>query len=280
MATFPTPTPPRLNIEFGAGSITVATADVSETTVDLRPHGDSESARQLVAASTIEQHGDEIVVKVPRRSGGWLGRSDHLVLRVTAPDATALSAQSGSADITASGSFGTTSVSTGSGDVMLGHVLGSARLRAGSGELRIDAVDGDLDVKSGSGDVEIGNVAGSASIQSGSGDVRLGTGGSALVVKTGSGDVFVGEAADEISAKTGSGDVRVETIRNGDVKVRAASGDISTGVVDGTAAWLDVHTVSGKVRNDLDAADAPADGDDRVRLRLETVSGNIDVARV
>ncbi|MBA2387308.1 MAG: DUF4097 family beta strand repeat protein [Acidimicrobiia bacterium] len=280
MTTFPTPTPPRLNVEFGAGSIAISTGDVSETTIDLQPRRDSESARQLVEATTIEQHGDEIIVKVPRRSGGWLGRFNDLVLRVTAPDGTALSVHSGSADITATGNFGTTTVGTGSGDVMLGHLLDSARLGAGSGDLRIDAVDRDLDVKSGSGNVEIGAVAGSASVLSGSGDVRLGSGGSAVVVKTGSGNVYVGEAAEEISAKTGSGDVRIESIRAGDIKVRAASGDISAGIVNGTAVWLDVNTVSGKVRNDLDATDAPSDGDDRVRLQLETVSGNIDVARV
>lgn len=280
MTTFPTPTPPRLNIDFGAGSITISTADVSETTLDLRPHHDNETSRQLLDATTIVQHGDDIVVKVPKRSGGWFGRSGDLVLRVTAPHGTALSVQSGAADITATGDFGNTDVGTGSGDVMVGHVLDSARLRAGSGQLRIDAVDGDLEVKSGSGDVEIGAVTGVASVQSGSADVRVGTARTSLTVKTGSGDVFVGEAPEDLSVKTGSGDVNVDTIRSGDVRVRAASGDVSTGIVDGTAAWLDVHTVSGKVRNDLDAADAPADADDRVRLQLKTVSGNIDLVRV
>ncbi|CAN5755034.1 hypothetical protein BH20ACT4_BH20ACT4_13830 [soil metagenome] len=280
MTTFPTPSPPRLNIEFGAGSIAISTADVSQTTIHLRPHRDSESARQIVAGTTIEQHGDEILIKVPRHSGRWLGHSNDLVLRVTAPEGTALSVRSGSADITATGDFGATAVTTGSGDVTLEHVLDSARLRAGSGDLRVDVVDRDLDIKIGSGDVEIGAVSGSASVQSGSGDVRVGTGGSALVVKTGSGDVFVGEAPEEISAKTGSGDVRVESIGCGDVKVRAASGDISTGIANGTAVWLDVNTVTGKVRNDLDSTDAPSDSEDRVRLQLETVSGNIDIARV
>jgi len=61
---------------------------------------------------------------------------------------------------------------------------------------------------------------------------------------------------------------------------KAASGDIHAGVRQGTAAWLDVHTVSGRVASSLDATSAPADDDRTVRLHLSTVSGDIDLARV
>ena len=62
--------------------------------------------------------------------------------------------------------------------------------------------------------------------------------------------------------------------------MKAASGDVHAGVTNGTAAWLDVHTVSGHVRSGLDAADAPTSDDRKVRLQLSTVSGDIELVRV
>ena len=76
MHRFDTPTPPRLTIEFRAGTIAIDTADVAETTVDLQPRHDSKATRDAMAATMIEQRGDEIVVLVPspsRRAARPLG---------------------------------------------------------------------------------------------------------------------------------------------------------------------------------------------------------------
>lgn len=274
---FSTPTPPRLTIEFRAGTIVIDTAEVTETTVDLhdrRGDDDSDAVRDTI----IEQRGDEIVVLVPK-DDGFFSRTVDLDLRITAPTRAALHISSGSADITANGEYGTTAITSGSGDVTVGSIADSARLRAGSGNLRLDAVAGDLEVGTGSGDVTVGSVGGRVNARSGSGDLRVGAGGRALRVKTGSGDVAVDIAPDELQATTGSGDVHIGAVERGDVKVRVASGDIYAGVRTGTAAWLDVRTVSGRVSNDLEHTDAPSDEDRRVRLQLESVSGSIRVAR-
>jgi DUF4097 and DUF4098 domain-containing protein YvlB len=277
---FPTPTPPRLTIEFRSGSIDIRSDDVDETTIELRGRRDNEATNRLIAETTIEQRGDDIVVLVPKRSGGIFGRSTDLLLSVTAPRSTALAIESGSADITAEGDFGTTDIDTGSGDMGIGHIAGSARLRSGSGDVRVDTIDSDVDVSSGSGDVQLGSVGGSVTAQTGSGDIRLGSGGKALEVKTGSGDVRVGDAPDWVSAKTGSGDVSIDSVRRGEVSARTASGDIRAGVPAGTPAWLDVRTISGRVSSDLQATDEPSGGEDSVRLQLESVSGDIALVKL
>jgi DUF4097 and DUF4098 domain-containing protein YvlB len=99
-------------------------------------------------------------------------------------------------------------------------------------------------------------------------------------VKTGSGDVAVGRGGDELRATTGSGDVRIDSVERGDVNVRVASGDIRAGVRAGTAAWLDVGTVSGRVSSELESASSPGATDRQVRLRLQSVSGDIELLRV
>ena len=276
---FPTPNPPRLTVEFRSGSVTVHTEDVDETTVDLRGKRDDEATRRLIAETTIAQRGDEVVVLVPKRKG-LLGRSPDLVLAVTAPKLATLAIESASADVTVDGEIASSSIVTGSGDIVVGHVAGSLRMQSGSGDVRAERIDGDADVSTGSGDIQLGTIGGKGSVGSGSGDVRIGSGEGSLDLKTGSGDVEVGTAPERISAKTGSGHVRIDSVGAGEVSARTASGDIRTGVRDGTAAWLDVRTVTGRVRSDLAASAEPGGGEDKVRLQLETVTGDIEVTRV
>ena len=244
------------------------------TTIEL------DGPAEAVSATIVEQRGDEIVVLVPKRIGGFFGRSPDLRLRVTAPRLTSLAIQSGSADVMARGHYGPTRIHTGSGDIDVGTVEDSASLRTSSGTVRVAAVVRDVDVVSGSGDVTLGSVGGALSAKTGSGDIKLDSGGTALRAQTGSGDVSVGDTPDEVSAKTASGDVRLDAITHGDVKVKVASGTIHAGVRTGTAAWLDVRTISGKVRSSLEPDAEPSADEQQVRLQLDTVSGNIELVRV
>ena len=53
----------------------------------------------------------------------------------------------------------------------------------------------------------------------------------------------------------------------------------SVGVAEGVAALLDLRTMSGRVRTDLEASGPPAPGEKHVELILSTVSGNVNVER-
>lgn len=259
MHRFPTPRPPQLVIELRAGTIAIDTDDVDEATIDLHDRiGDTSDA---LRDTVIEQRGDAIVVVAPKHDGLW-HRTVELDLRATVPAGTSLRIATGSASVTARGRYATTSV------------------RSGSGDVNVDAVDGDADVSTGSGRIAVGSVTGATDAKSGSGDVEVGTAGTSLRVKTGSGDVSVARGGDSLRATTGSGDVRIDAVERGDVNVRAASGDIRAGVRAGTAAWLDVRTVSGRVSSELDSASTPGDTDRQVRLHLQSVSGDIELLRV
>ena len=102
----------------------------------------------------------------------------------------------------------------------------------------------------------------------------------ALDVKTGSGNVTVGSAPADLRIRTASGDIRIDVVAEGEVRAKAASGDIQAGVRTGTAAWLDVHTVSGRVASGLDAGRRAGGRRAPVRLQLATVSGDIELVRV
>ena len=46
-----------------------------------------------------------------------------------------------------------------------------------------------------------------------------------------------------------------------------ANGDLDIGIAEGTAAWLEVHTAFGQMRNLLDATGRPAETDETVEVR-------------
>ena len=280
MFRFSTPVPPRLSIETRAGTVEVETADTDETTVELVALNDAKVTHDAIAAATVEQRGDAVIVHLPERFGSFLGRGPSVAVRVAAPHESGLRVKTGSADLTARGTFTTTSIDTGSGDVEVGVVVDSLQVNSGSGDVNVERVDGDAAVRTGSGDVVLGTVGGEASFSSGSGDLDLVAGGRALVVKTGSGNVRVGTAPADLRITTASGRTRIDTVDHGEVRVKASSGDVQAGIRAGTAALLDVRTISGRVRSALDAAAEPASSDRQVRLQLSTVSGDIELTRV
>ena len=279
MNTFTTTKPPRLSVDVKAGTVSIETVDGTETTVDVTPLDDHDVTLDALLATTIDQRGDEVIVHVPGRFS-VLGRSPKLAVAITAPHDARLAVKTGSADVVATGRFGTSVVRSGSGDMTLGEFTDSLRVDAGSGDVRVEAVSKDIVAKTGSGDVDIVDIEGDASITSGSGDIVVGGANRGLVAKTGSGNITVGSAPPDLRITTASGDIRIDVIVEGEVRAKAASGDIHAGVQRGTAAWLDVHTVSGRVSSVLDAADEPASDDRKVRLQLSTVSGDIELARV
>jgi hypothetical protein len=63
------------------------------------------------------------------------------------------------------------------------------------------------------------------------------------------------------------------------VVVETAAGELEIGVREGTAAWLDLVTRFGTVRNTLDAGGAPTPGDATATIRARTSVGDIVISR-
>jgi DUF4097 and DUF4098 domain-containing protein YvlB len=279
MHRFDTPTAPNLRVEFRAGVVGIESEDTSQTTVELTGRRDDQATRDLIADTVVEQRGDTIIVHVPKRGSGFLNRTPELDLRIVAPNGSSLHVRAASADVTAHGTFAGGRIDTGSGDVRVLRLTGAARLRSGSGDVRVDSAEGDLDVQTGSGGIEVGNVSAAASLQTGSGTIDVQHVSGDVRAQAGSGDITVGDAEQDVKTVTGSGTVRIGRVRRGEVTARGASGDIHVGIASGTAAWLDVHSLTGRVSTDLQSTDEPTADAEKVRLHLGSVSGDITVVR-
>jgi DUF4097 and DUF4098 domain-containing protein YvlB len=278
MATYDTPRPVRIRLEFGAGSVTIAATDTTVTTVELHAADGDPDGAAAVAATVIEARGDEVLVLVPRR---WRARrAPHLVLSMTVPAGSPLHAEVASASLVATGRLGRSDVTSGSGDVTLEQVDGDARIMTGSGDIAVESVRADSHLRAGSGAVRVDDAGGSLRVGTGSGDVRVGHARGDFTGKSGSGDLLLEHAAGSVAMASGSGSLRVERIGGGTLSATTASGQVDVGVAGHTATWLDLQTVTGRVDSALEESAPPAPGEPVLELRAKTVSGNMRVRRV
>ncbi len=277
MHAFETPGPTALAVQAGAGRVTISAEDTTRTTVDLTPL--DAAGEEAVAEARVEQNGRTVVVHLPRLRGGLFRQGPAVDVVITCPPGTSLHVKADSAEVRATGTFGDAVVTTGSGNIDVDTVTRAAKLKTGSGSVTAGTVGEALVVTTGSGNIDVAETSRHAVLTVGSGDISIGDLAGEAVTKTGSGDVEVGRLDGSLLTKSGSGSLTVRRARSGQVTARGASGNVDIGVEDGTAAWLDVSTVSGRISQDLAEADAPADDQQRVEITAHTVSGNLRVHR-
>jgi DUF4097 and DUF4098 domain-containing protein YvlB len=150
---------------------------------------------------------------------------------------------------------------TASGEVYLEHAAGDVRFKSASGNLVARQVGGDLRADTSAGQVRAEQVAGY------------------VQVKGVSGEIEIGSAEGGVRVENVSGDVRLGPLGHGDVRVNTVSGRISVDVLAGTGVWLDLQTMTGNARSDLDGLVASAPEQPDLNLQARTLSGDIEVWR-
>lgn len=277
MHTFETPGPTTLVVRSGAGHVIVTATETARTTVELTAL--NAAGQDAVAEARVEQQRSGIVVDVPRHRGGLFRPHPAVGIEITVPTGSTLEVKAESADIEANGTFADAVVTSGSGEVQVGDVTGSAKLKSGSGAVAAGRIGKALVVTTGSGDVRVDHSGRTASVTAGSGDIRIAEVAGDVLTKTGSGDVEVERLGGTLVTKSGSGSLVVRRAASGSVKANGASGSITIGIEQGTAAWLDVSTLTGRVVQELDQTGAPTEDQPRVEITAHTVSGDLKVHR-
>jgi DUF4097 and DUF4098 domain-containing protein YvlB len=273
MHTFETPNPVNLRVELWQGSVDITAEDTQTTTVQLR--GDQD----LIDSAKVEQRGDSIDVLMPKIKSGLFRRGAEVDARIVVPKQSNARVQTASADIRTHGDLGEVDAASGSGDVEIDQAA-EADVRTGSGDITVAKVHGDCTTKSGSAEVALGKIGGDCDVLSGSGDVVIDEVVGKLKIKAGSGDIVVKSTGDGVDAMAGSGDLLLRRVDRGRVKAKTGSGDITVGVANGTAAYLDVMTVTGDVSSELDGAEPPVDGELTAEIFVQTGSGDVVLQRV
>jgi DUF4097 and DUF4098 domain-containing protein YvlB len=277
MQTFQTGGPVDVVVRTGGGQVSITAQDTPESTVELTAL--NSAGEEAAAAARVEHSHGVLLVDVPRRPHALFRGGPQVRVQITCPTGSTLQVRAESADVRADGSYATADLVSGSGDLNLESVTGTAKLKSGSGTVVTGQVDGTLLVTTGSGDVSVDRSGSTATLNAGSGDISIGSLAGDVVTKTGSGDVEVGVLQGSLLTRSGSGDLVVRRAASGAVRATGASGQISIGIQDGTAAWLDLSTVSGRVSQELGETDAPREDQRRVEITARTVSGDLRVHR-
>jgi hypothetical protein len=256
--TFETPEPLSVDVRIAAGTVLVEAAETAQTEVKVEPN--DAAAEEQMEGVRVELRGSSLRVEMPEKRG-FFGRNPSFDVRIRCPQGSGLAARSRSADVQTRGVLDSVDVKTASGDVELQHAERDASVQTASGDVEIERA-GSVAVSTASGDVQIGHCLG-----------RLKTN---LV----SGDLTVRAADGEVESHTVSGDQRLETVGPAAVAANSVSGDVLVRVRRGATVWLDVRSISGDTQSELDVGDGlPADSDQVMELRINTVSGDVRIER-
>jgi hypothetical protein len=256
-------------------------SDRTDTIVEVRPSDPTKKDDVTAAEQTRVEYADgRLLIKAPKswRQLTWRGGGESIDVQVDLPAGSHLRGDAGVAALHCRGRLGECRYRTGVGEIQLDQA-GPVQLKTGGGDVTVDLVTGDAHVVTGSGAVRIDSVEGTAGVKNSNGDTWIGEVTGDLKVNAANGAISIDQARGTVEAKTANGDVRVGEVARGAVVAQTSFGKVEIGVLDGVAAWLDLDTKYGSVRNDLDAAERPGPGEEAVEVRARTSFGDITIHR-
>jgi hypothetical protein len=270
--TFDTPEPVDLRVALPSGNVDVSTHD--QPTTEIIIEGDERAAGEEVE---VEQRGSQIRVKIEPRNR-WGNGHDYDV-HITVPTSSDARVETASAEVHLGGEYGDVRGNSASGEFTV-DVANSVRLETASGEIHVEHLRDDGKFNSASGEINIERCDGSKlEVSTASGEIHVAYAAGDLRANAASGDISIDEVYGDFQAAVASGDVHVEYLHDGEARVETVSGDVDLGVADGTAIWLDIHTMTGDVDVEQEMGGEPEPGQPTLQLRVNTLSGDVHVHR-
>ncbi|GAA5008209.1 DUF4097 family beta strand repeat-containing protein [Streptomyces siamensis] len=277
MPSFDTPEAISATAHVEAGSIQFTAGDRLDTVVEVRPRDPKKDLDVRAADQTeVTYVSGALTVRTPKSN--LFGRTGTVDVTVELPTGSHIDMTGAWAQVLGEGRLGEVRVKTSSGDVRL-DTTGPLHLKASHGSITVDRVEGLAEITTSSGSLRVGLVDGPAVLKNSHGTTTVGAATGELRVSGANGDIEIRRAENSVTATTAHGTLRVGEVARGTVQLETNYGAIEVGVREGTAAWLDVSSGSGQVRNALTASQTPEQTEDTVEVRARTRHGNIDVRR-
>lgn len=281
MATFDTPEPISARIAVTTGEVLITAGKRLDTVVEVRPSNPSKAADVRAAEQVkVDCSRGKLVVKGPslRGSSGLPPHGGSIDVTIEVPTGSTVRGSVAWGALRSQGVLGECRLEVAEGDLRLDRT-GPVHLSTSRGEITVARVEGDAKIGNGSGAIHVDEIDGSATISNDMGEVRIGEISGSLRLTGMHNDFRVDRPHAGVEVKTVHGAVRVAEVTRGSVEITAASAHIDVGICAGTAAKLDVNTVSGSVHNQLQGVDGPAHGDQLVKVRARTLDGDIVIRR-
>ncbi|MDC2960659.1 DUF4097 family beta strand repeat-containing protein [Streptomyces gilvifuscus] len=277
MPSFDTPEAISVTARVDAGSIRFTAGDRPDTVIEVRPR-DPERDKDVRAAEQTEVSYARGVLTVRTKPHRFVGPSGLVDVTVDLPAGSSVDMTGAWTEVVGEGRLGEVWVKNSSGDVRL-DATGPLRLAAAHSSITVERVEGLAEITSNSGNVRVGLVDGPAVLKNSHGTTTVGAVTGDLRVSGANGVIDIARAESSVTGTTTNGPLRIAQVARGTVQLETSNGAIEIGIREGTAAWLDVSSNRGQVRNTLAASEAPEAAEDTVKIHARTNWGNIDIRR-
>ncbi|MBB2948578.1 DUF4097 and DUF4098 domain-containing protein YvlB [Actinoplanes lutulentus] len=279
MPIFDTSEPISVAVDLSVGHVTIAAGDRVDTIVEVRPSNeandsDVEAAQQV----RVDFSTGTLRVTGPKRVFDFSHKTKSVTVSIELPADSRVTAEVQLGDLRATGRLGESRFKTAAGHVSV-EQTGALRVRTSAGDVTATSIAGDADIATGTGRITVGEIDGNAVLKNSNGDTTIAAVTGTVRVRAANGDITVEQAGAGADAKSSNGSVRLGSVARGSVVLETALGNLDVGIASGTAAWLDVNTSFGRVRNLLENSPGPDATDETVEVRGRTTYGDITIHR-
>jgi hypothetical protein len=277
MPTYNTPAPIDLAINLQVGRIEVFAHDRADTVVTVAPSNPAQAVdRRGAEEIKVDFDGRRVTIAVPRPRISWLGPTESVDVKVELPTGSRFTAEIAVGGLRTVGRLGATRVKSSTGPVDL-DTTGDLWLRASHGNVTLTAAEGTIEITADRGQIRVGTVTGDAILKASYGNILVGESGGDLDAKLSYGDLEIMTALSSVAAKTAYGSIELRQVSSGSIQVESGYGPITVGVRPGIAAWLDLSSKEGRVRNELDGDRPPDSSEQTVAVRARTQYSDITI---
>lgn len=281
MPHYETPEPISVTLELGVvGDVRITASDRTDTVVEVRPSEETDESDVKAAQQVrVDYTNGTLQVTGPKARAFDFSRKTRSVdVSIELPSGSQVSAEIQIGDVRSAGWLGECRFKTGAGNAWLGRT-GPLRLNTGAGRITVNGIAGNAEISTGTGKVQIGEVEGTAAVKSSNGDITIDAVTGDARVRTANGEISIDRAGAGVDAKTSNGSIRLGEVVRGSVVLGTAAGNLDIGIAEGTAAWLEVNTGFGHMRNLLEDVTRPDKADETVEVRGRTSYGDVTIHR-
>ena len=278
MPTYATPEPISVDLSLVVSDTRITASDRTDTVVEVRPADPDRSLDvQAVQRTSVEFSDGRLTIRTPKLSSVFRAKYGTVIVTIDLPAGSRVDGDTAMGQFTCAGELGEVRLKTATGDIRVEQAR-APHLKTSTGRMILDRATGHAELN-GAGEIRVREIDGTAAIKNINGDIFVGNSSGDLRAKTANGNITVQCAAGDVDAKTASGNIRLAEVVRGSVDLETTAGELEVGIREGTAAWLELDSKTGMVRNELNATDGPGTATETVQVRARTYTGPIVVHR-
>ncbi|GAA2226450.1 DUF4097 family beta strand repeat-containing protein [Promicromonospora sukumoe] len=278
MPTFPAPHPVPVVVDVPFGNLHVVAGERDDVVVTVLPTDKKSGSVRAAEEIRVERDGDAVTITYPNSWKQYVlpfaaGTAD---ITVELPAGSELRGKTGS--LYAEGALASVDMTLSSGNVTLDDV-DRVNLKVSAGAVSVRRTTGPGEIKVSAGSVRVDEVAGDMTIRASNGATTVGSVTGTLQVHGAHADITVSRLHGTLTAKSAHAGIRVNNLESGSATLTNSYGGIEIGVPEGVAAYLDVSSEHGSVRNHLTPTEGPVENESTAEIHASTGYGDVVVRR-